>query len=1351
MADISQRVVFSAIPDGVDGKKAFLNIHVAPRLSLTNNIQPQDLTQFPAWSQWARIINSATITVLANGQVVASERRSTARQDIWAALFPETLRVQAHEFQDLRGVDVLTYPMAELADIIEKTYVRQAGEEGSVLPTTNDLGKLVAFQPSRDLKDKRAAINLLNNTDSAKALSNPSVAIGLLAAYHQPLEPQQTMVAKPDSDTDGHLDAEFESATRVDLPSEEELAKQFDFHKIVAAVGQHPALMRACGLVVPLVLRRSDLPEGDVVIEVKVEWDTGGVETEADIAPRTQARHTKEDFRARPRDPGLLRGGWLRMDPDTFRLVTMDVDGAGLSLKNFAINLPSIKEERYDDEEFAEKREARVGMPRIRSVGLQLAQTRRDRALKKLFEGSGKLNDDASATGTTDVFAEDLIRGWRADIVDEKTERWQSLLRFDGRYDLVNSGDLVETEDEETTLKIAASKAADGSNPDLLKTSEAMFAWAGWSLAAPQPGRAIMPDDKAHEDAPNTLPDGLPLQVTPRARAGSLPLLRFGRTYRARMRYADLAGSGIGWRQDGSGIDGTETRPYFFGRYEPVEAPALTLIDDDPLPKDGESMARAALRTRDNPADNDVTARRNVVPAQVGVRFAELHGVLDKHGRPDPDRYSLLTGRDNHYAEVGVPGLRFDPANPAVPVEERTSFATGPARSLTPYLCDPLAAGAALRISGVPGINPEKIWSAPFYGDVWDADAAPNWPDAEGFSLLAVEDGVTGWDAATRTFTVALKPAERARIELSALVPKRGIALFKLLERLKDRAETGSASDVERYQRARTLIGRGRHWMFTPWRKVELVHAVQRPLIKPDFLTLSANRSREDVTARLLYSTPIHCKSTVRIDTDAQWLEIDDKGEDGPVIRSFASDAFNRKFARLDWPQNVAKRLFDDHVFDDTRARYVGYRMRATTRFREFMPLEVRADPSAIDNMGEPKQSWVPASSPPAAPVILYVVPTFGWWESGDPEGEQRSWREGGGLRVYLDRPWFSSGSNEMLAVLLPQVADVGPNDPLRDFVTQWGGDPIWAGPKVKTVAPKRTAFPKRIDNGPVPYDFGEAGGPPVVPDGAAAGDAFPLTGLTPQGAPDTVTTEAVPHAVGYDRARKLWYCDIVINPGTAYFPFVRLALARYQPHAISGCELSSVAMTSFQQLSADRVAVVTPAGGPLGRVRKVSIYGRLPATGYSLPNAGNISIRLQRLKVGGDEDLDWRDTEPGVPPPIGPGINVDVDLGSALARTRSAFHIARTDLSANQRQLLRAGSALTDAQIGAQVQNFPGIFELLLPPLMHEQTILLPDHGGDRLRLLITESERYRTEGETGLPTITPVERVVYAATMEV
>ena len=52
--------------------------------------------------------------------------------------------------------------------------------------------------------------------------------------------------------------------------------------------------------------------------------------------------------------------------------------------------------------------------------------------------------------------------------------------------------------------------------------------------------------------------------------------------------------------------------------------------------------------------------------------------------------------------------------------------------------------------------------------------------------------------------------------------------------------------------------------------------------------------------------------------------------------------------------------------------------------------------------------------------------------------------------RVYLDRPWNVSGYGEMLAVVLPPAGFTSDPEttpaghPLKNYVTQWGADPVW-------------------------------------------------------------------------------------------------------------------------------------------------------------------------------------------------------------------------------------------------------------------------------------------------------------------
>jgi hypothetical protein len=73
------------------------------------------------------------------------------------------------------------------------------------------------------------------------------------------------------------------------------------------------------------------------------------------------------------------------------------------------------------------------------------------------------------------------------------------------------------------------------------------------------------------------------------------------------------------------------------------------------------------------------------------------------------------------------------------------------------------------------------------------------------------------------------------------------------------------------------------------------------------------------------------------------------------------------------------------------------------------------------------------------------------------------------------------------------------------------------------------------------------------------------------------VHVDVVGFAPQFDETRALWFADLVINTySETYMPFVRLALTRYQPHALPQAKLSRVVLADFVQLTPDRAATVS-------------------------------------------------------------------------------------------------------------------------------------------------------------------------------
>jgi hypothetical protein len=865
-----------------------------------------------------------------------------------------------------------------------------------------------------------------------------------------------------------------------------------------------------------------------------------------------------------------------------------------------------------------------------------------------------------------------------------------------------------------------------------------------------------------------------------------------------RVRLADLAGNSAPFAADGITVDDAVSAPVIYRRYEPVESPALALVRGTgglETPAEGESMARAAIRTfNDTPAKNTVPisdrARRHIVPPRVTHRFAETHGVMDTTaGTVDPGAYGMLKAKDTSLDEEEVPSI--DDAATTV------SYAAADEGFTLPYLPDPLAIGVAFKVSGLPGVDPQKVYPVSYYdtGFAYTPAKKPDWPNAKPFTIVISEKGPVEphFDAQFREFRITLAKGERARVRVSSILPTVAIPAMAVWQMLLER--NPSQADITRIG---TDVATGQHWMFTPWRTVELVHAVQKPLITPaQEQPISVDRALGSIHAVPTLVLALHSKSTAKIDVNATWVEPDDNpaalvslppgytgnkprypgpaGQpdltpDDPGVTNHAARAFEVKLARLAAPANVYtvggpldpnadvdKR--PQHVFGDTHYRRVVYEVDATTRFREFMPRAIAADPTQLtvsSPEGDPKGvAWIPNAAPPPPPKVLYVVPTFGWGESG-VAGQARSWRAGGGLRVYLDRPWFTTGFPEMLAVVLPpgpvfhNWAAYGEAQALPPYVTQWGADPVWANGRVDTVAPQPDAFPLARWRAPIPFDgtsFPAEEGTSLPP-----GD-FPVTGLrtpemleTPDVDPASPGELSVaPHAVGYDSERQLWYADIVVRPGEAYFPFIRLALARYNPVSVPGAHLSSVVMAEFVQLTPDRLATVTQNGGNA----HVAVYGTGAATSSNAgPIGGLFELAVETLAPGADPDLGWR-RAPGRPTigvadasadPAPPTLFGPTGGGAGLLKQQTA-------------PLANAGAAAKLVASGdyATLLKQPALLAAVAPPFLWQGDIAVPPvTPGTRMRLVVTESEVFQTAERSNDGTTFSGSRVVYVETFE-
>ncbi len=303
------------------------------------------------------------------------------------------------------------------------------------------------------------------------------------------------------------------------------------------------------------------------------------------------------------------------------------------------------------------------------------------------------------------------------------------------------------------------------------------------------------------------------------------------------------------------------------------------------------------------------------------------------------------------------------------------------------------------------------------------------------------------------------------------------------------------------------------------------------------------------------------------------------------------------------------------HEFGDTRHRRVAYSATATSRYREFQPVELVADTERLvrrEQVGDPPTSWtlqVPSSAHPAPPDVERVLPTMAWEEEISGGARIRR-RRGGGVRIWLRRPWYSSGDGELLGVVTADLPDGQPlhvnpltRAPLGQYVTTYGSDPVW-----------------------------DSSGVPAI----ATTSHFPLALPGPSNASRTLVelpkadVVVAAHAVQWDWGSRRWYADLQVDLGDVYFPFVRLSLVRLQPSSLPGLSLSPTVTDHTVQVVPDRETrlrivrggTMVTVSGPVGS-NDVGA-ARVSALGPRLRARPIVRVDLQE-DVGGRGDLGWR------------------------------------------------------------------------------------------------------------------------------
>jgi hypothetical protein len=1171
----TQNIMWSALPNGVTpaGDKLRLSVLVSPRL--TTNAATGILAEFPDFLDWPAKVAALEFTVEFQGGPSVAARPVTEPgypppdSVAWKALFDTSFPVKSYAFDDRSDLVVRSFPTHKVFSFLTMTYQNVAVQSATQMPNLVELGfgrprGIVSFRdivitPDDEQRVEAGFDNIMRQLQLKAIPSSygtPQTDFFQVRLMHRPLS---RMVIDPQT---GRL-----------LP--EQQPPDIDFHRAVAGLGQYPKLMRALGLAIDLEVPLAGVPAAS---NVRVHPSLAATPP---MIPWTACTldAAKKLFVATPdaTSSDVTNGMLFLSGPDSYDVVEVDIDGGAEKAMDFAYNMMRLDTNSSIDTPRT------YGLPSLRSAGFSVARVDRATRLVNVFKGAKANNAAITAnpqnSGVT-LHAEDVTRGYRVDVWSSLSGRWHSLCLRDGSYQFLN-GPLTRTFADEGFVTVATSQSADGTTTDL-HLPESLFRWAGWSLCAPRPGRTIG-SDSTPQDAGNPATTAIKLETSFMAHKNSLPRLRFGAHYQFRARAVDLAGNSLAPDAAIDDVYNLPARPIPYLRYEPVVAPAVVLRQAlDAVGTPGESGNRIVIRSN---YDTHIVAlsERHIAPPKTTETMAETHGMLDTPaGPPDKSLYAMLVAKDGSF-----PGNQSDPTNPSQPVPF-----PGPQLTL-PYLPDPFAAGAAF--ATLPGTPAGSVWLVPFTG---------SWPETRPFRLVLDEgSGAPQFteNATERVLRVQLPKAEVVTVAMSCYLtddpaskPPSMLSTMKIWSLIE-------AANPSNLAELRTLALNGGHWMLTPPRLLTLIHAVQQPLIEPEFQNLQAGKLLGQTFATLTDEFPIDGKSTIKVDVQASWLDpVDDLSDQAqPVMLDGKARAFEvpvesgDTVCRIDDTQIASRHFSSKHEFFDTKHRNVTYTAMATTRFKDNFPDALTKDPDNVTRTSQPVTISVPNSARPAAPVPLYVIPSFAW--TTDAKGQWSvSRRSGGGLRVYLDRPWFSSGEGELLAAVLwgcappPRAAFQAwaVPDSLKGYVTQWGRDPIWSAD--------------------APPSHAVAVGTELTLDELSNRAFIPFT--------------AVGHKVDYDdtHGRRLWYCDIEMNMGEAYFPFVRLALARYQPQSVADAHLSRVVLADFAQMLPDRSASITFDPIDMTTVR-LAVSGLT----YSGPGKAIMTATLQ-TQPPGSGDLAW-------------------------------------------------------------------------------------------------------------------------------
>lgn len=1270
---MKQKIILTALPNGIAKNVNTSSVKASLAISLQVEDVNTTLQNVPDMLNWAEKIKTGKFIVYVNGNPVQAKVISKdVDVTLWKNLFAPSVKVRSFVQEDLSNRPILSYPVKHIINFVKETVSTMGNQFADDLPdstfyTDNDRLKSisdysVAPYPKRGREkitmDK--LVTKISNDRRINELLKKNKAI--------PFNP----TASPGLDF-AQLKNFHGLYSIQEVKNHKQLQKpDFEFHDILSVIAAYPPLLRKLGLVFDLEFSLPALMPNNIEPTIRIAFTGVNFTTATTIScPATAFTKTTNGFYIKPGANSLIDKGHLKLNTDAFTVFQVDTDGAALKLCQMMDNLQLEKAKHIfyavdnliPNENlvplFNNDMPSKEGLPVNRTAGIAIAKNGMAAGIQQKFIRMNLLKPalitagmaPAGLTGNNATFilpnevlyADDLNLGYRMDVLPEDAGgKWFSLHKRNNKYSFINSAsNYIEIPDmpaDEGYIQIGAAEE-DGESGKQLKIGEAITRWDGWSLSVPPPGSALNeptldnendiydksnPALKTKEENKYKAPltQDFKLSVSPAVEKGTLPMLRFGKKYSIKIRTVDIAGNSVEHTFSPENAAQAIVPNIQYMRYEPADTPFLLLGNKM---KDGESSEMMVIRSNENITVEEYEktvagnkyipdAIRHVKPPRCTVERATTHGMLDKgFGQGNAAQAAayyqkIIAEKDPLFKEEdNSPNLQvYDPAKQTLPVE---------------YLADPMAAGVTFFIATSdpnPKLpNPEVLTKRiSFYFDdevtstalINKKPTTDEWFNPKTFRIVLKEGSpAIQWDASSRTLKVTLQKGVIFRMNYASFW--RSEDLLKLSGTLEMMGMNNLTGNVGK------RIAGGQHWMFSPWRQISFIHAVQQPISVdaagkkyPQIVNIEPDRNYGDNFSLLHTQLLVHGPSTGQFDLDADWKDwIDDVEE--PALQIVDTKAkvfhFTTLYLVFDYVFGNVKGIKNNpfpalkHTFNDTKHRFVNYHSIATTRYREYFFNLVKEKGVAFKLTTEGNIAAkvnILSSARPIAPQVEYVIPTFEW--NRTTTGKKTVTGRISGLRVYLKRPWYSSGEGEQLGVVLmfPKVSDnVGGSEGAT--YTTWGTDPArLSAPLPNNITPNHLSF-VNLQQGNT--DMVAVAEHPSAKVAVAAFD------------------------VKYDEERQLYYADIMFNTGLAYYPFVRLALAAYQRHSLrknnTDCCLSPIVQPDYIQIPAPRASSVE--FGSSRREFTVAISGSIARMAQAPEYRTRVDFIIESLDVPSSEE----------------------------------------------------------------------------------------------------------------------------------